>query len=198
MALAYFKWMPFPWRQPLIAAFAIALVLAAREPLASMGFCWPIPLRRTLLWALAATLFICAFVTPFIEPWLNHLTGTAADYSGYGALQNNLPMSLRLIAYAWISAAIGEEIIFRGYFLHQVEAVLGNGTLTRVAATVLGATVFGLSHHTQGMVGMLLTGLTGLLMGAVFYLSGRNLWTVILAHALIDAWGIATLYFGWY
>jgi hypothetical protein len=28
-------------------------------------------------------------------------------------------------------------------------------------------------------------------------LSGRNLWAAVLAHGLIDTFGVAVLYFGW-
>lgn len=176
---------------------AVLLVLLAREPLASIGFCWPVP-RSTVLWALLAVVVSCGVITPFVEPLLNRITGTTADYSGYGALTGNLRAAVRLAAFAWLSAAIGEEIIFRGFFIHQATALMGGSRAAEMSSVVLGAGLFGLAHLSQGLVGVLLTGLTGLLTGAIFLSSRRNIWSTILAHGLIDTWGVSTLYFGWY
>jgi len=198
VALAYFKWLPFPWRQPLVAVLAILVVAASGQKLADMGLRWPIALKSTLAWAVVGTVITCAVVMPIIEPLLNRMLGIEADYSGYGALRDNLPATIRLITFAWISAAIGEELIFRGYLLSQLLTFMGNRLPAQIVAVLLGAAVFGLSHHTQGLVGGLLTGITGALMGAIFLLSRRNIWAVILAHGLIDTWGVLTLYWGWY
>jgi hypothetical protein len=40
-------------------------------------------------------------------------------------------------------------------------------------------------------------GVAGLILGAAFLLSGRNLWTWVLAHGFIDTFGVVALYFGW-
>jgi len=198
LALSYFKWLPFPWRQPVVALIAVSAVLLSREPLASIGFRWPVSIRSTVLWALVAVAFTCGVITPIIEPLLNRLTGTPADYSGYGELTGNLRAAAQLTAFAWLSAAIGEEVIFRGFLLHEASAVFGQSRTAQTVSVILGATLFGLSHNAQGLVGMLLTGLTGLLMGVVFLLSDRNVWSIILAHGLVDTWGVLTLFLGWY
>jgi len=39
--------------------------------------------------------------------------------------------------------------------------------------------------------------MAGLILGAAFLLSGRNLWVCILAHGFIDTFAIVALYFGW-
>jgi len=41
------------------------------------------------------------------------------------------------------------------------------------------------------------SGVAGLILGAAFLLSGRNLWACILAHGLIDTVGVVAVYFGW-
>jgi membrane protease YdiL (CAAX protease family) len=197
LGLSYFKWLPFPWRQPAVAVIAVSLVLMSGESLADVGF------RRarfwaTIGWALVAVVLTCGVITPFVEPFLNRMTGTPADYSGYGELTGNLPAALQLIAFAWLSAAIGEEIIFRGFLLHETGAVFGTGRTAAAGSVILGSVLFGLSHNAQGLVGMILTGLAGLLTGVIFLASNRNIWSIILAHGLIDVWGVLTLYYGWY
>jgi uncharacterized protein len=39
--------------------------------------------------------------------------------------------------------------------------------------------------------------MAGLVLAAAYLLSKRNLWVCILAHGLIDTFGVVGLYFGW-
>src|SRR4051812_15741317 len=82
LALTHFRWLPFPWRQPVVGLIAICVILLEGEPLKAAGFRWPVPWRATIAWAAAMTLISCAVITPFIEPLLDRITGTPADYSG--------------------------------------------------------------------------------------------------------------------
>mgnify|MGYP003694803563 CR=1 FL=1 len=50
---------------------------------------------------------------------------------------------------------------------------------------------------TRGPQGVLDSGVAGLILGAAYMLSGRNLWAPILAHGLIDTVGVVILFFGW-
>jgi membrane protease YdiL (CAAX protease family) len=45
--------------------------------------------------------------------------------------------------------------------------------------------------------GILDSGVAGLMLGAAFLLSGRNLWTCVLAHGFIDTFGVVAVYLGW-
>jgi membrane protease YdiL (CAAX protease family) len=38
--------------------------------------------------------------------------------------------------------------------------------------------------------------MAGLLLGAAYVLSGRNLWVCILAHGFIDTFGVTAVFFG--
>jgi membrane protease YdiL (CAAX protease family) len=44
---------------------------------------------------------------------------------------------------------------------------------------------------------MLDSGMAGLILGAVYVLSGRNLWVCILAHGFIDTFAVAMAFLGW-
>jgi membrane protease YdiL (CAAX protease family) len=44
---------------------------------------------------------------------------------------------------------------------------------------------------------MIDSGVAGLILGSAYMLSGRILWTSILAHGFIDTFGVVVLYFGW-
>ena len=196
LLLSIWAWMPLPWRQPLVALLAVLWVVGVQREGRGMGWVRVADWRATMAWALGTAVLSCAVLTPLLEPLVDRLTGTTADYGSYGALEGNVPAALRLLTYAWISAAIGEEIIFRGLLLGQLLALFGSRPPAAAAAILLGAVLFGLAHASQGLPGALLTGAAGLLLGAVFVLSRRNLPAVILAHGLIDTWAVAALYLG--
>jgi membrane protease YdiL (CAAX protease family) len=157
----------------------------------------PLRPRATLAWAVGVTLVVIA-ASAVLEPAFEWLTGVDVDYTGYGPLQDNLPLVLRLGAAAWLSAAVGEEIVFRGFLLHELSALLGASRGRHAAAVMVGAVLFGYAHANQELPGVLLTGTVGAITGAAFFASGRNLPALMLAHGLIDTWGLYTLYRGWY
>lgn len=198
LALCYLRWAPSIVRLPAIALLSLAWMRIETGGFARIGLAWPVDARATLRWALLITLIITVLITPVIEPWLTRLSGEEVDYSGYGPLLGNLSLALGLLGKAMLSAVIAEEVIFRGFLLHQLQALLGTARWVAPLVVVLGAVAFGVAHSAQGAVGMIVTGLAGAVAGAVYLASGRNLWATMLAHALVDIWGVGTLYYGWY
>jgi len=51
------------------------------------------------------------------------------------------------------------------------------------------------AHFYQGPSGILLTGTTGLLIGAAFLLVRRNLWPLVIAHGLINTISFVDMFF---
>lgn len=96
-----------------------------------------------------------------------------------------------LIPVAWGSAAIGEELLVRGYLLHRIEGLAG----LRIAI-VLQAIIFSSAHFYQGITGVLSVFVLSLIFGAVYVKSGRNLLPVIIAHGVIDTFALTAVYFG--
>ncbi|MBB5738178.1 hypothetical protein FHT08_003308 [Xanthomonas campestris] len=197
LALAHYRWMQFPWRMPLVGIVGIALVWLETRSLSACGLQHR-PLRAWFGWTLLLLALVVGFVNPVMQPLIDALTGTKADYSGYGALLGNFNAAAHLAGGAWLSAALGEELVFRAFLMHHLDHLLGRHRGGQVMAAVAGGALFGAMHLTQGISGVLLTGLVGALFGYVYLRSGRNLRAMILAHGLIDTWGIATLYLGWY
>jgi membrane protease YdiL (CAAX protease family) len=60
------------------------------------------------------------------------------------------------------------------------------------AAVGLAAVLFGLGHLSQGPLGVLVTGLLGLGLGAIMILH-RSIWPAVIAHGMFDATSIALL-----
>jgi len=57
--------------------------------------------------------------------------------------------------------------------------------------------LFGYGHYYKGPAGIIESGIAGLILGAAYMLSGRNLWTCVLAHGFIDTVAVIALFFGW-
>jgi membrane protease YdiL (CAAX protease family) len=65
--------------------------------------------------------------------------------------------------------------------------------MAMVAVSVL----FGFGHYYKGPAGVIDSTVAGLILGAAYLLSGRNLWTSILAHGFIDTFAVVAVYLGW-
>ena len=63
-------------------------------------------------------------------------------------------------------------------------------------ALVLVSMLFGVGHAYKGPSGIIDSGVGGFVFGAAYLLSGRNLWTAVLAHGFVDMLGIGLLYVG--
>ena len=64
-------------------------------------------------------------------------------------------------------------------------------------AVVAVSILFGYGHYYKGPAGIVDSGVAGFILGAAYLMSGRNLWTTVLAHGFIDTFGVVGLYFGW-
>ncbi len=117
--------------------------------------------------------------------------------AGAAAIPGNLGTALMWLGIVWTWAAFGEEFGYRGYLLTR-GADLGKGTAAaHLVAMVFVAVLFGIGHYYKGPTGMVDSGMSGLVLGAAYLLSGRNLWASVLAHGFIDTFGLVMLYMGW-
>tara|TARA_R110000868_G_scaffold53744_1_gene168479 strand:+ start:4877 stop:5587 length:711 start_codon:yes stop_codon:yes gene_type:complete len=115
----------------------------------------------------------------------------------FAGITGNLPLYLTWLGISIFSAGFGEEIFFRGYLMRRIEGILPGGFASKVAMVVLPAVFFGAVHfYYQGLQGLLNAGLIGMALGSLYLLYKRNLWPLIIAHALIDSIGMTALYFG--
>jgi membrane protease YdiL (CAAX protease family) len=97
----------------------------------------------------------------------------------------------------WTFAAFGEEISYRGYLLTRAADVGGRTKAAYWVAVLTVSVLFGYGHYYKGPSGMVDSGVSALVLGAAYVLSGRNLWVCILAHGFIDTFGVIALFFGW-
>jgi uncharacterized protein len=180
----------------LIAAATLFLRLSGRR-WADVGLRNVKPLRFLLAvpLGLAATLAI-TLAANVVAAKLG-IQGTSAD-SWYSALRGNLGLYLFfLIPVTWGTAAFGEEMLFRGFFLDAFQRLFGSsGPIGMTMAVIAQAVTFGLLHLYQGPAGASVAGAIGLALGFVWWFSGRNLWAGIVLHGILDSISMTGLYLG--
>lgn len=120
------------------------------------------------------------------------------DISGLSdVLNGNLANYIQfMVLVVWGSAAIGEELFARGFLLNRMEVFFAGLPGAWVLAAIAQALAFGMLHFYQGLTGILGTALIGFMMALLYRFTGRNLVAPIVAHGLIDTYGITALYLG--
>lgn len=117
------------------------------------------------------------------------------DASRFAAVQGNAVALMGALALSWTTAALGEEILFRGFLQSRLQALLGARRHAGVLAVLAQALLFGLGHAYQGPTGILVSGAIGLVFGLLM-LRFRTVWPLVVAHGLIDSVSMLALYAG--
>jgi membrane protease YdiL (CAAX protease family) len=111
----------------------------------------------------------------------------APDYSRFDVLRGHLPNLILNVVAGWLTTAFVEELFYRGYLVNRIVDLVGTRSAVAWAlATVGSALIFALAHTYQGSAGLITTFVAGLLLGGAFLALRRNLWPLVIAHALID------------
>lgn len=177
----------------LVGLAAVSLVVRRRGP-SSLGFHRPerpwLLVGQMAAFAVAWTLLNALLVIPVVDA----LSGTQQDTSGFADLEGNLILLVVYLVASWVLAALAEETAFRGYLLTRLTEVLGSGRGQRVVAVLVSATLFGLLHTEQGVVGVVAAGLAGVVFAVLRYRC-RTLWAPVLAHGFDDTIGFTWFYF---
>jgi len=175
--------------QMLELVVACGLIWFRSERLADIGLKRPKNWRRTVATAisLAAILLIGIYVS--------EKAGFHRDLSRFAALQGNLVLTLIVVFYVLIGAGFYEEFMFRGFLMQSLAMFFGGSRAAWSVALIIQGILFGASHAYQNPLGMLITGVLGILLGLTVLWSGKNLWIAIIAHGLYDASRSVLFYF---
>ncbi|MDO8863950.1 CPBP family intramembrane metalloprotease [Haliea sp. E1-2-M8] len=181
---------------PVLAA--TALLYLARQSWRQLGLFGRGAFARTLLLSLALAAFVVVVVyglglRAVVAMGLPPLDVSAFIFLIEGQWAAYLAF---MVVVVWGSAAIGEELVFRGFLMNRFEALFHRLPLTLVLAVIAQAVLFGLSHGYQGPTGLLLSGTTGLIFGTVYYASGRNLLLAVLTHGFVNSTFITAVFLG--
>jgi hypothetical protein len=185
----------FPNEVPILAVVALVSARLWRGSWASLGFRRPASWRTVIL--LAVGFVVVRWTIGFaIEPLTSHIWPPIHAPKGADEIPGHPLAALAALGIVWTFAAFGEEIGYRGYIMGRAATAGGGGKVAWALALVAASALFGYGHFYKGPAGILDSGIAGLLMGGVYLLSGRCLWTCVLAHGLSDTGAVALSYFG--
>jgi membrane protease YdiL (CAAX protease family) len=164
----------------------------------NVGLRRPTSWRSTLLLGVGIGIGYQYFSLYVSEPLIARLTGNLPDVSQFAPLiGNTFFLFLSLIA-SWTLAAFGEELVFRGYLMNRLADLVGANREGWLISLMVVSTLFGITHLYQGMSGIMVITLHGLLLGALYLATGRNLWIPIIAHGVNDTVGFILIFLGKY
>jgi membrane protease YdiL (CAAX protease family) len=186
-----------PNEVPILCALGLLSIWLRGGGFSAIGLTRPPSWRRVLLWALGAAALRILLGDLVVDPITSRFWPPAVAPEGTSEITGNVKVALLALLLVWTFAAFGEEIGYRGYLLARAADVGKRSTVAYWIGVVLVAVLFGYGHYYKGPAGILDSGVAGFILGAAYLLSGRNLWTCILAHGFIDTFGVVAVFFGW-
>lgn len=159
----------------LVAVVLLYVLFVETRSLSSIGF--RRPRMREFPIAIAAGILIVAGLAVIYFVILPALHLSEAQQMGTLLAT---PFWWRLISV--VRAAVGEEVLYRGYAIERLQEITGS----RAIAGVLSCALFTFAHvGPWGWAHLLIAGFGG---GGltVLYLWRRNLWVSMIAHAIVD------------
>lgn len=130
------------------------------------------------------------------EPFFDWLTGQSQDLSQFAGLRGNVGFLVVMLILNWLLAAFGEETAYRGYLIHRFKDLFGSTRIGWGLALACSSLTFGVAHGWQGISGMLDATVMGVLYGALYLASGRNLLVPAMAHGVNNTIGLFLLFLG--
>jgi len=182
---------------PILVVLGLASMRLRNGSFAALGFRRPDSWRRIVLIALAAAALRVVLGQFVIDPLTALVWPPAVAPAGVESIAGDIGTALAYLGIVWTFAAFGEEIAYRGYLMNRAADAGGRTTAAWWIAVVVVSILFGYGHFYKGPSGIVDSGVAGLILGAAYLVSGRNLWTTVLAHGFIDTFGVICLYFGW-
>lgn len=164
--------------------------------LSALGLKQPKSIGVTIFFGVVAGLILQVLDVGIIIPNLTNAFNSSPNIQAFYPLQGNLSLLPSSLILAWVSAGIGEELIFRGYFLNRFVDLFGNHTWGWIIAIILQAVVFASGHAYQGITGVISAGVTGLIFGVMYIASRRNLWLTVVTHGVFDTVAFLFIFFG--
>ncbi len=145
----------------------------------------------TIIYILVANVLMPVFLEllplPAFEP---------AEQSNYASLYHNFPMLLLYVTLAWTIIPFGEEMMFRAFLMDSLALFFQNSKAQWALSLIGSSILFGLAHFSWGLPGVIQTIVMGLVLGAIFLKTGRNLWVTIISHGILNTLIFTLIYSG--
>jgi len=175
---------------PVAAVLVLLWAWLSKTPWPAIGYARP---KSWIGGALVGILFGVALKFA-MKAVVMPLLGADPVNHAYAGMQGNLPELLFFSAYAVIGAGWAEETVFRGYLFERCGALFGRSVPANILTLLLVTGIFASLHWQQGQAGMINAGITGLIIGAIYLVNGRKLWTLMFTHASFDVTAALMIY----
>lgn len=162
--------------------------------LSVIGLEWPENPAESILWSLGLGVAGAFGSLVLLEPGIERLTGQPHNLGIVDAVRGNVIVLLQWVALIWLTVAVLEEVVFRGFFISQIALLLGETAWARIIALILSSSLFGIGHAYQGRSGVFSTGAIGIFLGATYLASDFNLVMPILVHGIFDTIHLALIW----
>jgi membrane protease YdiL (CAAX protease family) len=163
-----------------------------------VGFTRPPAWPRALALGVAAGIVLEILSAFVVEPGLARLFGKTADLSDFRPLVGNARLLLLVLVANWILAALGEEMVYRGYLMNRVARLAGGTRAAWGASLLLVSALFGWGHVDQGLTGQVQASIDGLMLGLLYLATRRNLVVPIVSHGVSNSLAFVLIYLGRY
>jgi len=191
LALIYVPFAKFPWHIGGIGLVVLLLTWLQDRNLKALNF--KTITGKTILTAIVLWIILELSMDFIVQPLITRALNEPADYSVFAGLEGKTKTYWKMLGYMWISAAIGEELLFRGYVFAQLKKIIGNKKIINI---LISAILFSVPHLYQGTAGLITTFIFGLAFGFI-YVRFQNLTLNILVHGLIDSFFLTMAYLGY-
>ena len=165
------------------AVAALWLTLRRGGTLADLGLVRPNRWWTVPFWVLGIlVIFVAAqaLVPQIIAPFFDL---PAPDMSRYDFIRDDALAAVAMALLLPLTAAIPEEVVYRGFLMRQFTRLYGDGHTGAMLAVLSQGLIFGCVHFQWGFGGVVMTSIMGVVWGSAYLICGRNLWIVILAHS---------------
>lgn len=132
------------------------------------------------------------------QPLLTRLLHKGPDLHELEQLVGNPKLLVLGIVLAWVLAAFGEEMVWRGYLLNRCADLFQRSRAGWIVSAILVTLLFGFAHFPQGTTGVIENVIDGAILAAVYFATGRNLIAPIVAHGIQDTVDVLLIYLGQY
>ncbi len=154
---------------------------------------WIISLLLALLIVVAVFLIISLVLYPVLTKFGFEEPSVALDSFTF-FLGKPKVFIVYLIGVVWFGAALGEELLMRGFLLSRLVDLIGKTKLGYFVALIIHAIIFGMLHSYQGVVGIVTTTVVAIIFGLIYFVAKRRLFPLILAHGIIDTVSLTAFY----
>ncbi len=176
------------------AGAAVAITLGRGGRLADLGLRRPRRWASVPAWAfgILVVFVVAQNVVPLIVAPFFDLP--QPDLSRYDAVRGNAAAAVSLALVLPLTAAIPEEILYRGFLIERLARLFARMRGATILAVLVQAMIFGSVHFQWGAGGIVVTAIMGAVWGFAFLFCGRNLWITIIAHSMAHVAMVAQLY----